>query len=314
MQGQISFCHSGIEVLSINRKFLKLRSFLLILMRMPIKVSLIPKKLIKPLSKWLKLASLAILLMYSSALFYLYINQKAFLYAPKKDLVPFTSHALKDVQEIFLTTQDNNSIQAWYHHAGNPAKVVIYLHGSNGSLVRNKARLQALQNQGYSYIIPAWRGFGKSSGSPSEQGLYADAEAAIQYLVNQGFDTKNTILIGESLGTGIATEMANRYPFKGLFLIAPYTSIVALARATYSYLPISQCLIKDNFKVLEKIKKIGEAALLIVHGDQDQVIPHSHSQQIISQANMPKKLIIYPGVNHTNFVSQAIFMEMENFF
>jgi len=252
------------------------------------------------------------LIFYVILLLTIYLNQQNLLYHPSKESNPLSSYHINNAEEITLTAQDGIKLQAWYRPADKDHDMVIFLHGNAGNLNNRAEHLKILAEMGYGFIIPAWRGFGKSEGAPTKEGLFLDAQAAIAYIQNQGYDLNHTIIIGESLGTGIATEMALEYKFKGLFLITPYTSIADRASELYPFM-FAQVLTKDNFKVLENIKNINQP-LFIIHGTSDNVVPYQHSEKIYAAAIKPKQLILYPGKNHVDYDKKQVFLEMNNYF
>ena len=243
---------------------------------------------------------------------WLYFNQRNMMYHPEKDEYNLAYYNLKNTKEVTLTTIDGLKLQAWYHKPSKNKPMAIFLHGNAGNLGDRADKLQELIVMGYGFIIPAWRGFGKSEGTPSLQGLYLDAEAAINFARKEGYKINKTIMIGESLGTGIATKMASKYRFKGLFLITPYTSIANRAQELYPVIMIKKFL-KDNFSVIDNIKCIDQP-LFIIHGTADNIIPYQHSENILQEAQEPKKLILYPNIGHVNYNITEAFTQMDKFF
>lgn len=233
------------------------------------------------------------------------------MYFPTRDIKPLAEYKLNNTTEEFIKSKDGTDIQVWYHPSPT-GKMAIFLHGNSGNLGRRSEKFRVLSSLGYGFIAPAWRGFGESSSKPTKKGLYQDAEASINFAISKGYRTENIVLIGESLGSGIASKMATKYQFKGLFLITPYTKIADRAQEIFFYLP-AKYLLKDNFNNIDNIKKI-KTPLFIIHGDEDDVIPHHHSEKIFAVANDPKKLIIYPGINHSNYSDLVVFAEMNDFF
>lgn len=248
-----------------------------------------------------------------STVAYIYFQQRSLLYFPDKNIQAVETYSLGDTQETFVNAKDGTKLQIWYHLPTKPkAPMVVYLHGNSGTMGKRSLQFKELIDLGYGFVVVSWRGFGKSDGHPTEEGLYQDSRAAVEFAKSLGFDTKEMIIVGESLGSGLAVKMATEYRFKGVFLITPYTSIADRAQEIYWYLPVS-LLIKDNFISLDKIDRIY-APLLIVHGDQDDVIPHTHSEELMKIANEPKQLIIYNGKGHNNLDTRAIYTEMTKFF
>jgi len=121
------------------------------------------------------------------------------------------------------------------------------------------------------FLIIAWRGFSGNKGKPSEEGLYKDGKGAINWLVNKGIKQENIILYGESLGTGVATHLAQNKKFAGIILETPFTSMIDAAKNFYPYIPVS-LLLKDKFDNKEKMKNIN-IPILIMHGEADQIVP-----------------------------------------
>lgn len=258
---------------------------------------------------WIPIIALSIYLL---SIAYMYFFQRSFLYHPLKEVNGLAHYKLSNTEEVFLTADDGTKIQAWFRTPDNGCDMTIFLHGNYGSLDDRADKLKQLADMGYGFIIPAWRSFGKSEGEPNMENLYSDARTVIKFAASKGYNTENIIMIGESLGTGIATKMANEFSFKGLFLITPYTSIADRAGEIYPGMP-TKTLTKDNYKVLENIATIKQP-LLIIHGTNDTIIPHSHSEKIIAAAMEPKKLVIYPGIGHSNYNIKAVFTEMKNYF
>ena len=136
------------------------------------------------------------------------------------------------------------------------------------------------------FLIISWRGFSGNSGKPSEHGLYKDGKSAIVWLKNIGLEDKDIILYGESLGTGIATEIAQNKNFAGLILETPFTSMIDAAKNVYPYIPVG-FLLKDRYENDKKIKNIN-IPLLVMHGEKDQIIPFKMGKKIYEIANKPK--------------------------
>lgn len=256
----------------------------------------------------------SIVLIYVSIVAWIYFNQRSLLYFPDKNINELSSYNLGTTQEIFLESADGTKIQTWYSlpsKEGMP--MVIYYHGNAHHLGQRNLKFKELIDMGYGFIAVSYRGFGKSEGAPSEAGIYNDARAAVKFLNELGYETSNTIVIGESLGSGMAVKMATENKFKGIFLITPYTKIADRAQEIYWYLPVS-ALIQDNFNNIDNINKINGAPLLIVHGTEDDVIPDAHSQILMDAATGDKKLIIYPGKGHNNLDTRELYKEMTKYF
>lgn len=260
------------------------------------------------------LVSVVILaVLYGSILAWIYNNQRSLLYFPEKETKSLASYNLEDTKEIFREASDGTKLQIWYREPSKEGMpMIIYYHGNAYTLGYRHLKFKEMIDRGYGFIAVAWRGFGKSEGSPSEEGLYKDARTSVKFLEELGYKTEDTIVIGESLGSGLAVKMATEFSFKGVFLITPYTQIADRAQEIYWYLPVKG-LLYDNFDNIGKIANIN-APIIMVHGDQDLVIPHTHSEKLMNFAKDPKKLIIYPGKGHSNLDNRIIYGEMSKFF
>ncbi|RZI46979.1 alpha/beta fold hydrolase [Rickettsiales endosymbiont of Peranema trichophorum] len=254
-----------------------------------------------------------VLLGYFGVVGYMYTFQRDFQYSPIKESSEeaLDRQDLENTTEVFVQTSDGLQIQAWYHPS-NTGKMVLFLHGNAGTLSTRVQKMKKLMQMGYGFIMPAWRGFGKSEGAPTEEGLYKDARATIKFIQSQGYQTENIIVVGESLGTGVATKMATEHKFHGVFLISPYTSFYDLGHQRYPYLPI-HLLMKDNFDNAKNIEQI-DVPILLFHGDNDDIIPHHHSLALLDKIKQEKKLILHPGIGHSNYDIDVVFSEMDRFF
>ena len=125
-----------------------------------------------------------------------------------------------------------------------------------------------------------------NNGKPSEQGLYEDGKSAINWLAKKGVDEKNLVLYGESLGTGVATHLAQNKNYAGIILETPFTSLVDAAKKFYPYIPVN-LILKDKFDNYKKIKNIN-SPIIVMHGEIDQIVPFSMGKKIYDIANEPK--------------------------
>ena len=136
------------------------------------------------------------------------------------------------------------------------------------------------------FIIISWRGFSGNKGKPTEKGLYEDANSAIKWLNFNGIKNQEIIIYGESLGAGVAVEVAQNKNFAGVILESPFTSMIAAGKAKYSLLPVKM-LLKDKYESDKKIKNV-KSPILIMHGMVDDVVPFSMGQKMYELANEPK--------------------------
>jgi fermentation-respiration switch protein FrsA (DUF1100 family) len=178
-------------------------------------------------------------------------------------------------------------------------------HGNGGSLRGERYRLKRFKDAQMGVLLLAYRGYSGNAGSPSEQGLYADARAALDWLEASGVETKSIVLYGISLGSGVATMMAAERDFAALVLESPYTSTVDVAAWRFPVVPVSW-LMEDRFESLARIGSITEP-LLVMHGDRDVVIPQRFGRQLFAAANQPKQGFWPHGLGHNDIFDNGGF-------
>ena len=216
----------------------------------------------------------------------LYVFQRNLLYHPTEN--NYSGDRLTvNIEKIKITTEDDIELLAWYHKKDiKKYKTILYLHGNAGSLENRIHKINHFDNININFLLLAWRGFNGNAGKPTEQGLYQDARSAVKWLINQGVSEKNIIIYGESLGTGIATEIAQNRNFAGIILESPFTSMIAAGKSRYPIFPI-KLLLKDKYESDKKIKNIM-APILVMHGEADKIVPFWMGEKIFQLANEPK--------------------------
>ena len=234
------------------------------------------------------------LLFYIIVVLFLYLNQRKFLYFSYSEIGTPAEYGLVGFDEITLTTADGVNIATWYKKSSENQPTFVYFHGNGGNLANRANRFAILAEKGYGVLAVSYRGYGKSGGKSTEQGLYEDARAAIKFAKNQD---ENIILIGESLGTGVAIQMATEFDgLKGLVLDAPYESIEKVIKKKYFWLPLN-LLLKDKYVSIDKIGNV-KIPVLILHGELDEIVLVSQGKAIYKTANEPKKIVLYPEYYH----------------
>ena len=152
------------------------------------------------------------------------------------------------------------------------------------------------QSKGFGALFVSYRGYGSSTGAITERGLIIDALTAYDFLISRGIGPEMIMVVGESLGTGVAVQLAAQKKVAALALEAPYTAAVDVAAGIYWWLPV-RLLMKDQFLSRDYISRVT-APLLIQHGDRDGIIPVAQGQRLFALANEPKQLVIIPGESH----------------
>lgn len=235
---------------------------------------------------------------------YLYFFQRNILYLIDKNLSAPQQLGLGNAKKITIQTVDNIKIIAWYvpPQVGKP--MLLYFQGNSGTLNKRVSKFKDFASRGLGILAISYRGYGDSEGSPTEEGIYNDARAAVNYLKEQGFRNDNIILYGESLGTGVAVQMAVEQDFGAIILEAPYDSVQARASEIYPYFPIN-LLLKDRFLSIEKIGKIN-TPLLVFHSKNDNVMPIHHGENLFAVAGEPKKMIVFENYGHSKFDTKEL--------
>ena len=229
---------------------------------------------------------IGILVIYISLLVLLFIFQRNLMYHPEEN--NYSGDKLEvEVEKVKILTSDGINLLGWFHKKDlKRFKTIIYFHGNAGKLENRIHKLNHFKDMDVNFLIIAWRGFSGNKGKPSEKGLYIDANSAIKWLKKLGLKEKDIILYGESLGTGVATEIAQSNNYAGLILETPFTSMIEAAKNFYPYIPVS-LLLKDKYDNQNKIKNIN-TPVLVMHGEVDQIVPFWMGKKIYEIANQPK--------------------------
>ncbi|HUQ35470.1 MAG TPA: alpha/beta hydrolase [Aestuariivirga sp.] len=249
---------------------------------------------------------------YAAVALGMYVFQRKLQYhAENKSLTPEGVGLLGASVET-LTTADGEKIILWHAPAKAGMPTILYFQGNAGEIGDRPLRFNYYHSRGFGVAYLSYRGFGGSSGSPSEAGLMADATAAYDWLMAKGVEPNRIALLGESLGSGVAVQLAAKREVGALALEAPYTSTVEVAAKIYWWLPV-HALMKDQFKSIDFIAAVV-APLLIIHGDQDGIIPVEFGRRLFAAANQPKELEIVQGFGHDVLFEETTWAREAEFF
>ena len=192
-----------------------------------------------------------------------------------------------EIEKVKIKTDADIQLLAWFYNENiKKFKTILLLHGNAGSLESRIYKLNHFKDLNVNFLIIAWRGFNGNEGKPSETGLYRDAKSAIKWLNLKGVTEENIILYGESLGTGVAVEVAQNKNYAGVILESPYTSMVNMGKKHYPLFPV-RFLLKDKFESYKKIKKVS-VPILVIHGKIDTIVPFAMGKKMYELANEPK--------------------------
>ena len=223
-------------------------------------------------------------------------------------------------EDLTLTTEDGVKISAWYVHAPEPAKgqadsipassdsaqqsgdVVLFCHGNGQNISFRLESVRIFHNMGLSVLIFDYRGYGRSEGSPSEEGTYADARAAWDYLVHtRKIPPPRIIVFGRSLGGAVAAHVAKEHAPKALILESTFTSVPDYASDIYPFLPV-RLLCRFSYDTHSIIGDVP-CPVLIVHSPEDEIVDFSYGRRLFEAASEPKEFLEITGSHNSGFLT-----------
>lgn len=233
--------------------------------------------------------------------------QAKLIFHPEKLSRDFNYNLPDNSEEVFLSTKDGEEINALFYY-GNKKEVVLYFHGNAGSLNGWKAIAEDFTSLGYNFCIIDYRGYGKSTGTITENGIYEDAKTAYQFLINEkGFTANEVIIYGRSIGTGVAVELASRHLSKGLILESSYTSLKKLANQKVPFL-LPSLFLRYQFDNKRKINAI-KCPIVFFHGSNDTLIPFTHTKELFEEFKGEKKMVIIQDGGHNDLNDFPLYKE-----
>src|SRR5262249_35091426 len=244
--------------------------------------------------KWILIAGVV---GYLAVLVLMYFAQRALMYFPDVARTPPTAAGLPQAEEVVLQASDGEKLIAWHVPPRGEKPVVLYFHGNGGALALRAGRFRNLVGDGTGLVALSYRGFGGSSGSPTEPGLIRDAQAVYQYASGR-YDTGRLALWGESLGSGVAVALAATHPVAALILEAPFTSAADAGAGHYPLLPV-RLLIKDPFYSDRRIGDV-RAPVLVLHGVHDTIVPIALGEKLFALVPGPKQFVRFPDAGHND--------------
>lgn len=240
-----------------------------------------------------------------------YIFQRNLQYFPDKKQVSPAAAGLTGIEELTLETTDGETLVAWHAPAEKDRPTIVYFHGNGGALWYRADRVQMFSEAGYGVFLLSYRGYGGSTGTPSEAGLMRDGAAAIDHLKRQGVPLERMVFYGESLGCAVAVQLAAEHTPGAVILEAPFTSAIDIGAKVYWWLPV-RWLMKDRFESITFIKRLT-APLLILHGERDEVVPLESAKALYAAAAEPKTLLIVKDGGHHMEIAGKLWRQIETF-
>ena len=259
------------------------------------------------MSEWIWRSAAAVLGGYVALVGVGFAGQRRLMYFPDRERPTPAAAGVPDMAEVELRTADGLSLVAWHRPpTRDGAPTLVYFHGNAGNIGLRADKVRPYLDAGLGVLLTTWRGYSRNPGSPSEQGLYDDGRAALAFLQDAGANPENTVLYGESLGTGVAVHLAAELaspPF-AVVLEAPYSSIADVAQWRMPLAPVRP-LVLDRFESSAKVGGI-DAPLLVVHGDLDGTVPARFGKRLFAAAANPKEGVFLPSAGHNDLYDHGM--------
>jgi uncharacterized protein len=252
---------------------------------------------------WLPKLALLVALAYAGFAALLYFQQDRLLYYPGmgRELAATPDRLGLAFEDLAIRTEDGETLHAWWIRAGNARGAVILFHGNAGNISHRLDYAAMFDRLGFSTLLVEYRGYGRSTGSPSEQGTYRDAMASWRWLTEtKGVPSSDIVLFGESLGGAVAAWLAAREKPRALVLASTFTSVPDLAAELYPFLPV-RLLSRYDYNTLDALGRV-QAPVLVAHSASDDIIPYSHGERLFAAAREPKSFLELRGGHNDGFI------------
>jgi uncharacterized protein len=246
---------------------------------------------------------IAAVVLYGGFVALLYMAQRSLQYFPERGRTTPWTVGLTEAEEVVLDTADGERVIAWHVPPGGDHPVFLYFHGNGGSLRWRVERFRALTADGSGLVALSYRGYGGSSGRPTETGLIADAAAAYAFAIAR-YPAVRIVLWGESLGSALAITPAAEKPVGNVVLEAPFTSAVDVGAQHYWFVPVRRFM-KDQFRSDLRASKLT-APVLVVHGENDDVVPITLGKRLYGLIQAPKYFESVAGGGHNDLGARAV--------
>jgi uncharacterized protein len=225
-----------------------------------------------------------------------YFGNRLFMYLPDPTRITPAEAGLDGVKEIEIAVADGVTLVAWHAPSTGDKPTILYFHGNAANAANRAPRIETIRENGFGVFYLNNRGYGGSGGTPTEEDNISDAIAVYDHLTGRGVPAGKIVAYGESLGSGQAVRLAAARPVAAVVLEAPLTSTVDVAQGAYFWLPL-RLLISDKYDNERNIRSIT-APVLILHGEQDVVIPVEMGLRVYRAANEPKRIELFPQGTH----------------
>ena len=244
--------------------------------------------------------ALSIILAVGIVVGYTDVVDRYFIFFPERVIFQLPSDRGLDFEDVFFQAADGVKLHGWFV-PGRTETTLVWFHGNAGNIGHRVDNIAELHKRlGLNVFIFDYRGYGKSEGRASEKGTYLDAEAALKYLMSRAdLAGHKLVLFGRSMGCAVAAEAATRNDAYALILESGFTSVGAMARRHYPFLPGIGALVRTRYDTLAKLKQVG-VPVMVLHGDRDDIVPLEMGRELFEAAKPPKRFYLIPGAGHND--------------
>lgn len=246
---------------------------------------------------------ITLVVVYLIVVFLVYAGQSRLIYFPEieQEISNKPSAIGLDYTSVNMATADGERLHGWWVSVPDAKGAVLFFHGNAGNISQRINYLSMFKRLGYNTLLFDYRGYGQSSGVPSESGTYLDAQAGWRYLTEiQNISPERIILFGESLGGAVAAWLAAREKPGLLVLASTFTSVPNLAAQIYPFLPV-RWITRFHYNTLESLQSVT-CPVFIAHSPEDEIIPFEHGQQLFQAASAPKQFLTLEGGHNIGFI------------
>jgi len=246
-------------------------------------------------------AAVVLVLAVFGVLALIWLGQRTMIYFPDRHVPSPAVTGLEHAEDVEIPVADGVILKGWFLPARTQPSswTAVVFNGNAGNRAYRVPLAEALRSHGLSVLLFDYRGFGDSTGSPTEAGLHDDARAVHAYLAGRSdVRADRLVYFGESLGTAVAVQLAVEHPPAALILRSPFTSLVDVGRLHYPILPV-RWLLRDRFSSIDAIARV-RTPVLIVAGDRDRIVPLEQSRRLFERAPEPRELVVIRGADHND--------------
>ena len=254
-----------------------------------------------PHRRRLRRGLLVVLLLVGTVVVMLLTLQRQLIYLPDPAPVPAAADVIAGARDVTLHTADGLELGAWFVPAAGPVDVemaVLVAPGNGGNRAGRAELAEALSRRGLGVLLMDYRGYGGNPGSPSEDGLAADADAALEVLEELGYPPQRTLYFGESLGAAVVAALQTRQPPAGMVLRSPFTELADVGAHHYPWLPV-RALLRDRFPVVDNLAA-SDVPVTVIYGDRDSVVPSMLSARVADRAPSLAERVVLADADHND--------------